>query len=64
MSRFSSGSRDSSIAGSSLKKEDKKATTHRTCHRKDILWTVKKRTFRRSGWRKKGARGWSTGMGH
>lgn len=39
------------------KKKIEKARTYRVCRRKDISWTVKKRTFRRSGWRKKSARG-------
>lgn len=60
--RFSSNNWNSSIA-KSRKKQGRKVTTHRTCRCKDISRTVKKRTFRRSGWRKKSARGWSAGMG-
>ena len=61
--RCSSNNRNSPIAVN-RKRKIEKATTHRTCRRKDILWTVKKYTFRRSGWLKKGARVWSAGMGH
>lgn len=61
--RDSVASRNASRLGQSKffdlpgKTEDGEAATHRTCRCKDISRTVKKRAFRRSGWRKKGARG-------